>query len=698
VFWIFQKLSDLVLEKPEVSDLRTASPKEITATEIRNPLDEMVHDVVDQLGYVGAMVALYEPGDVLPVKAAYFDSSIPGIDRIPEWEKELSEFTPRPISLTNPEIARVRLFDPDHRVNLSAIAFHSEDAEIRDNLFSLFTPFVPPEAEGLVNFIQEQLGIKQVIAVPFFIETRVDGQVRKDFVGNLFAAKGEAITEEDKELLSSVAYYLASFILSEKRRLQVEIIGDLTLDMQRNLRDETRVLERIVQGVVEELGYAGAMVATYEAGETLPVRSLYINPELAQIATKEKIREWEQQASEFTGEPLSLTDPNIARVYPKQDKYKDNLSAIAFKSEEPEISDSLFSLFTPIAPPESEGLINFIQQHLGIKHVIAVPFFIETEEDGEIKKEFVGNLFAATRSKLISSWEIEILKVFGQQAAVGLRNVRLYRQVDESYRKADEAYRKAEDRRKATEIFGKMAFTASASVHALRNHMSVIGGTLQLISMLNSTDENSMRVILDEIIKTQQITRAVERSKQMTKLIESLHKPSEVQPDQPVEINACIRRAIARALKDEFPPDQKTPSWVELNLAPEDLFVTTLPEMMTEAFHVLIKNAYESMSGLSEKYLKIESRLDDDLISVTIEDHGAGIAQENIDRIFEMRYTTKKGGLGFGLFWTKDFIEGLRGTIDVTSDIGQGTKFTVTLPSNKHPDGQTENSRKSDGQ
>jgi len=184
----------------------------------------------------------------------------------------------------------------------------------------------------------------------------------------------------------------------------------------------------------------------------------------------------------------------------------------------------------------------------------------------------------------------------------------------------------------------------------------------------------------------------------MTKLVEGLHKPWDMQPDQPVEINACIRRAIAKALKEEIPPDQKIPPWMELNLTVEDLFVTTLQEMMTEAFHVLIKNAYEAMSDQPQKFLKIESARENGLINVTIEDHGMGIAPENKDRIFEMRYTTKEGGLGFGLFWTKDFIDGLGGDIDIISDIGQGTKFTITLPNNKPQDGQPENSRESDGQ
>ncbi len=68
------------------------------------------------------------------------------------------------------------------------------------------------------------------------------------------------------------------------------------------------------------------------------------------------------------------------------------------------------------------------------------------------------------------------------------------------------------------------------------------------------------------------------------------------------------------------------------------------------------------------------------MAKITIDDHGTGIPLENLDRIFEMNYTTKKSGLGFGLFWTKDYIEGLGGSINVESYLGKGTKFTIYLP------------------
>jgi len=121
--------------------------------------------------------------------------------------------------------------------------------------------------------------------------------------------------------------------------------------------------------------------------------------------------------------------------------------------------------------------------------------------------------------------------------------------------------------------------------------------------------------------------------------------------------------------------------WINLKLTP-NLPVRTTHEMLTEAFKVLIKNANEAIRDLTEeqKSISVESYLKEDFIEVVIRDSGSGIRPENLERVFDMRFTTKASGLGFGLFWTKDYIEGLGGTINVSSIVGHGTVFTINLP------------------
>jgi two-component system NtrC family sensor kinase len=70
-----------------------------------------------------------------------------------------------------------------------------------------------------------------------------------------------------------------------------------------------------------------------------------------------------------------------------------------------------------------------------------------------------------------------------------------------------------------------------------------------------------------------------------------------------------------------------------------------------------------------------------DYIQAKISDTGRGIPQEEVSRIFEPFYTTKgKHGTGLGLAVTWRIIDNHGGTINIESELGRGTTFTVHLP------------------
>ena len=76
-----------------------------------------------------------------------------------------------------------------------------------------------------------------------------------------------------------------------------------------------------------------------------------------------------------------------------------------------------------------------------------------------------------------------------------------------------------------------------------------------------------------------------------------------------------------------------------------------------------------------------------DKATIVIEDNGVGIDKANIDKIFDMFYraTTLSTGSGMGLYIVSETINKLQGTIKVVSDIGKGSRFTLTIPNaNEH--------------
>jgi len=66
-------------------------------------------------------------------------------------------------------------------------------------------------------------------------------------------------------------------------------------------------------------------------------------------------------------------------------------------------------------------------------------------------------------------------------------------------------------------------------------------------------------------------------------------------------------------------------------------------------------------------------------VAVSVADTGAGIPPENLDKIFEPLFTTKAKGIGLGLAMSKRLVEGHEGRIEVQSEVGKGSCFTVLL-------------------
>jgi signal transduction histidine kinase len=101
----------------------------------------------------------------------------------------------------------------------------------------------------------------------------------------------------------------------------------------------------------------------------------------------------------------------------------------------------------------------------------------------------------------------------------------------------------------------------------------------------------------------------------------------------------------------------------------------------------LVHNALHAMPTGGEVHISTNRRQRDnrDWLAMCIADTGTGIAPENLARLFEPFFTTrsKYGGTGLGLSVTYGIISDHGGLIDVESQVGQGSTFTVWLPVEK---------------
>ena len=67
-------------------------------------------------------------------------------------------------------------------------------------------------------------------------------------------------------------------------------------------------------------------------------------------------------------------------------------------------------------------------------------------------------------------------------------------------------------------------------------------------------------------------------------------------------------------------------------------------------------------------------------MNISITDQGDGIPEENLDKIFEPLFTTKARGIGLGLALSNRLVEANDGEIEVESEVGKGSTFTIILP------------------
>jgi signal transduction histidine kinase len=106
-----------------------------------------------------------------------------------------------------------------------------------------------------------------------------------------------------------------------------------------------------------------------------------------------------------------------------------------------------------------------------------------------------------------------------------------------------------------------------------------------------------------------------------------------------------------------------------------------------QAVRNLLENAMKYTPPGKRISIRLHRDGDDAPIALEIIDEGIGIAADRLGHVFERFYRAHAddgiGGLGLGLFIARDIVERHRGRIDVASDLGRGTAFTITLPATR---------------
>lgn len=202
--------------------------------------------------------------------------------------------------------------------------------------------------------------------------------------------------------------------------------------------------------------------------------------------------------------------------------------------------------------------------------------------------------------------------------------------------------------------------------HELKNPLNAMTIHLELLKTKLANDPAVSHV---EVIG-QEVRRLDDRVQSLMRFV----KPSDV-TFAPVAVAPMLESVLA-ALRPEA---ERAGVAIQANGPDPSLVVEGDAALLRDAFLNLVKNAIQAMptgGRLSISCASVAGRK----VRIRVEDTGVGIAPENLERIFELYFTTRAGGTGMGLALVFRTIQIHDGTIDVESTVGVGTSFIVMLP------------------
>ncbi|MFO7831484.1 MAG: ATP-binding protein [Desulfuromonadaceae bacterium] len=206
---------------------------------------------------------------------------------------------------------------------------------------------------------------------------------------------------------------------------------------------------------------------------------------------------------------------------------------------------------------------------------------------------------------------------------------------------------------------------AASVAHDIRNPLTGISGGVQLLLKQNQITSSQM-VVLDEMLSlTDRIEHTVTQMLAFSKRWEpAIRKINLVQ----------FLEKIGEELSEH-------PGFEDIEFVSSGekrLFVMADPELMRQVFNNLYQNAQEAMDngGIIGTIVTREG----DMAKVLVKDRGAGMQEEVAGRVLEPFYSTKSEGTGLGLAICQKIVESHEGKISFTSQPGEGTTVTVTLP------------------
>ena len=317
---------------------------------------------------------------------------------------------------------------------------------------------------------------------------------------------------------------------------------------------------------------------------------------------------------------------------------------------------SAYTSGEPVLIPDVSENRHYVEWLDGARSEMAIPVKVD---------DTVAAILSAMDSN-VSAFDEDDLRLFeaiAAQLGIVMKNAHLY--------EAEREQRKLLERSQAQLVQSeKLAATGrltASLAHEINNPLQAIHNSLQLILAfpLEPEEQQEYLEMADEDVE-----RLIDI---VGRMLDFARKPQ--QEKKPTAVNDVIEKTLK--LSNKYL--QHSNIVLKKNLSSELPVVMATPGELQQVFLNLVLNAVDAMPDGGT--LHVSSYLtDDSYLAVEFSDTGRGIPAEHLDQVFEPFFSTKDEGTGLGLSVSYNVVERHRGEIDVESELGEGSTFTVRLP------------------
>ncbi|MEM7555177.1 MAG: ATP-binding sensor histidine kinase [Cyanobacteria bacterium P01_A01_bin.84] len=292
---------------------------------------------------------------------------------------------------------------------------------------------------------------------------------------------------------------------------------------------------------------------------------------------------------------------------------------------------------------------------------------------------------------------IELLNLICSQTAISLENARLYKNLEQKVQERTEELSNTLEKLKTTQKqlveSEKMAALGGLVAGVAHEINTPVGTSITVVSTLVDETERFSQTVNQGQLKRSVLNNYLETAGESAQLmLSNLHRAGElIQSFKQIAVDQSHLEQRHFNLKEyleeialSLAPKLKQTHHTLIVSGDETITINSYPGALAQIVTNLVTNsldhAYQpAQSGL----LRLDISQKADKIKVQYSDNGCGISKENLGKIFEPFFTTARnqGGTGLGLHIVYNLVtQKLQGTIDVSSKMGMGTIFVMTLP------------------